>query len=84
MDPVKIGRLILFLRKEKGLTQKQLANMMHVSDKTVSKQSANPRDGSRGMEPVDSSIVKRKRMCYDKGEISKKGTKHGQFRKKME
>lgn len=37
MDPVKIGRLILFLRKEKGLTQKQLANMLHVSDKTVSK-----------------------------------------------
>ena len=37
MDPVKIGRLILFLRKEKDLTQKQLANMLHVSDKTVSK-----------------------------------------------
>lgn len=37
MDLEKIGRLIFFLRKEKGLTQKQLANLMNISDKTVSK-----------------------------------------------
>ncbi len=37
MDNTKIGRLITKLRKENNLTQLQLANMMHISDKTVSK-----------------------------------------------
>ena len=37
MDHTKIGRLIYTLRKEKGLTQLQLAEAMHISDKTVSK-----------------------------------------------
>ena len=37
MDHTKIGKLIYTLRKEKGLTQLQLAEAMHISDKTVSK-----------------------------------------------
>ena len=37
MDNVKIGRLIYQLRKEKNLTQLQLASRMNVSDKAVSK-----------------------------------------------
>ena len=37
MDNVKIGNLIYKLRKEKNLTQLQLAEMLHISDKTVSK-----------------------------------------------
>ena len=37
MDQTKIGKLIYTLRKEKGLTQLQLAEAMHISDKTVSK-----------------------------------------------
>jgi DNA-binding XRE family transcriptional regulator/desulfoferrodoxin (superoxide reductase-like protein) len=37
MDCDKVGRLILGLRKEKGLTQKQLADAMNISDKTISK-----------------------------------------------
>ena len=37
MDHTKIGKLIYTLRKEKGLTQLQLAKAMHISDKTVSK-----------------------------------------------
>ncbi len=37
MDCDKIGKLILGLRKEKGLTQKQLANAINISDKTISK-----------------------------------------------
>lgn len=37
MDCSKTGRLILSLRKEKGLTQKQLADAMNISDKTISK-----------------------------------------------
>lgn len=37
MDCKKVGTLILGLRKEKKLTQKQLADAMSISDKTVSK-----------------------------------------------
>lgn len=37
MDCEKVGKLICSLRKEKGMTQKQLADKLHLSDKTVSK-----------------------------------------------
>ena len=37
MDYEKTGALILYLRKEKGLTQKQLADMLNISDRAVSK-----------------------------------------------
>ena len=37
MDCAKVGRLILSLRKEQGLTQKQLAARLGLSDKTISK-----------------------------------------------
>lgn len=37
MDNIKFGKFIKASRKEKGLTQKQLADMLHVSDKAVSK-----------------------------------------------
>ena len=37
MDCVKVGRLILLLRKEKGLTQQQLADQLNISNKTISK-----------------------------------------------
>lgn len=37
MDCVKIGKLIYKLRKEKDMTQKQVADAMNISDKTISK-----------------------------------------------
>ena len=37
MDKEKTGQLITTLRKEKGLTQKQLAEALNVTDKAVSK-----------------------------------------------
>jgi len=37
MDCSKVGNLILTLRKEKRWTQKQLADKMNISDKTISK-----------------------------------------------
>ena len=37
MDKEKTGQLIAQLRKEKGLTQKQLADALNVTDKAVSK-----------------------------------------------
>lgn len=37
MDCSKTGKIILELRREKGMTQKQLADAINISDKTVSK-----------------------------------------------
>lgn len=37
MDYTKIGTLIYKLRKEKNMTQKQLADAMNLSDRTISK-----------------------------------------------
>lgn len=37
MDCSKVGKLILTLRQEKGMTQKALANEMNISDRTISK-----------------------------------------------
>ena len=37
MDNARIGSLICQLRREKSMTQRQLAERMHISDKTVSK-----------------------------------------------
>lgn len=37
METNRVGRLIYSLRTEKQMTQKQLADAMHISDKTVSK-----------------------------------------------
>lgn len=37
MDCGKVGKLILDLRKEKGLTQQEVADLLNISNKTVSK-----------------------------------------------
>lgn len=50
MDCAKVGRLIFTLRKEKGITQRQLAEKMSISDKTISK-------WERGMGCPDVSLL---------------------------
>ena len=37
MDPKKIGEFLKVLRREKGLTQEQLAEILHVSGRSVSR-----------------------------------------------
>ncbi len=37
MNCESVGKIILHLRKEKGMTQKQLADAMNISDKAISK-----------------------------------------------
>lgn len=37
MNCSKVGKLILTLRQEKGMTQKALADEMNISDRTISK-----------------------------------------------
>ena len=51
MDCSRVGKLIFDLRKEKKLTQKQLANAMNISDKTISK-------WERGLGCPDVSLLK--------------------------
>ncbi len=51
MDCEKAGKLILFLRTQKGMTQKQLADCLNISDKTVSK-------WERGLGFPDVSLLK--------------------------
>jgi transcriptional regulator with XRE-family HTH domain/DNA-directed RNA polymerase subunit RPC12/RpoP len=50
MDQQKIGRFIAERRKNKGLTQMQLAEMLHITDRAVSK-------WERGLSLPDSSIM---------------------------
>ena len=37
MDNIRFGSFVAQLRKEKGLTQRELADLLHVTDKAVSK-----------------------------------------------
>ena len=37
MNEMQVGKAIAALRKEKGMTQKELAQLLHVTDKAVSK-----------------------------------------------
>ena len=50
MDCNKVGTLLCRLRKEKGMTQKQIADIMNISDKTISK-------WERGMGCPDISLL---------------------------
>ena len=50
MDKEKTGQLIAELRKDKGLTQKQLADALNVTDKAVSKR-------ERGLSFPDISML---------------------------
>lgn len=51
MDCSKVGKLILNLRKEKEMTQKELADAMNISDRTISK-------WERGMGCPDVSLLR--------------------------
>lgn len=37
IDKQKFGAFVAMLRKEKGLTQKEMAKLLYISDKAVSK-----------------------------------------------
>lgn len=58
MDCVKMGKLILDLRREKNMTQKQVADALHLSDKTISK-------WERGLGCPDISLLGRLSEIFD-------------------
>lgn len=58
MNCNKVGALILSLRREKGLTQRQLADAMNISDKTVSK-------WERGLGCPDVSLLRELAAALD-------------------
>ena len=58
MDCQKVGALVRLLRKEKGMTQLQLANMLRVSDKAISK-------WERGLGCPDVSLLKELAAAFD-------------------
>lgn len=58
MDCSKIGSLLLELRKEKNMTQAQVAEKLNVSDKTISK-------WERGLGCPDVSLLKEVSKLYD-------------------
>lgn len=58
MDCEKIGSLIYKLRKEKDMTQKQVADLLNISDKTVSK-------WERGLGCPDVSILTELSKIFD-------------------
>lgn len=57
MDTIKVGALLLQLRKEKGMTQKQIANLMNLSDKAISK-------WERGLGCPDVSLLRELSNLY--------------------
>lgn len=58
MDQIKIGKFIAERRRKEGLTQKQLAERLHLTDKTVSKWETGCRLPDASLLPALSSILK--------------------------
>lgn len=81
MDPEKTGRLIAGLRHEKGLTQKKLAEMLHVSDRAVSKweRGAGCPDVSLLSALSDALSVNMERMLA--GDLTPNGTDGGNMKR---
>jgi transcriptional regulator with XRE-family HTH domain/desulfoferrodoxin (superoxide reductase-like protein) len=81
VDSNKMGMLLLRLRKEKGLTQNQLAKQMNISDKTISK-------WERGMGYPDISFLEVLSQIFHvdidnilSGELESNSTQSGNLKK---
>ena len=58
LDTAKIGNFIKELRKEKGLTQKELAEKLHITDRAVSK-------WERGLSAPDLTMLEPLSKIFD-------------------
>lgn len=81
MDQIKTGGLLARLRRERAMTQKEVADVLHISDRTVSK-------WERGMGMPDVSMWKGISALYGvdiekllEGELSEKETEAGNMKR---
>lgn len=80
MDSVKIGKFIKECRKEKGITQKELAEFLMISDKTVSKW-----ETGNGMPEVSLMVPLSNMLCISVNELlSGERLEGDEYRKKAE
>ena len=81
MDYEKIGQLIRKLRNEKGLTQAELAELLHISDKTVSKWECGAGCPELSMFPQLSEVLHVDFSTLFSGEIKEKAADSGNLRR---
>lgn len=81
MDNTKVGSLIRKLRKERHMTQMELAQMLHISDKTVSKWERGMGSPEISMIPALSKIFQVDMQSLLSGELNRKGLLAGNMRK---
>lgn len=81
MDQIKTGSLIRQLRTDKGLTQKQLAELLHVSDKAISKWECGNGCPDVSLLPALADIFGTDLRVLLSGEISKNESEKGNMKK---
>ena len=81
MDPVKTGGLIRQLRTAKNLTQKQLAERLHVSDKAVSKWERGNGCPDLSLLPLLADVFGTDIRVLLAGEISRNESEKGDMKK---
>lgn len=81
MDYEKIGQLIRKLRTEKGLTQAELAELLYISDKTVSKWECGSGCPEISMFPQLSAVLDVDFSSLFSGEIKQKSQDSGNLRR---
>ena len=80
MDSMKTGGLIRSLRKEKNMTQLQLAEKLHVSDKTVSKWERGTGYPEVSLMAELSRIFEVDMQSLFSGDLNRKGRQNGNMR----
>ena len=81
MDQVRTGRLIRRLRMARGLTQKALAEQIHVSDKAVSKWECGKGSPDISLLPALAAVFDIDLHVLLAGEINKNESEKGDMRK---
>ena len=81
MDYQKIGQLIRRLRTEKGLTQTELAELLHVSNKTVSKWECGKGCPELSLFPALSNVLNTDFSALFSGETTEKHRDSGNLRR---
>ena len=81
MNQKQIGKFISIMRRQKGMTQAQLAQLLHVSDRAISKW-----ENGRGLPDPSNMMMLAQALCITVNELLSAGVIHDdmEFRKKAE